>query len=148
MGDRFEDGLALRRKVLGDAHVDRSLKARDEFTTDVQQIITEIGWGTIWNRPGLTLRERSMATVSFLVALGKAHELEHHLLGALRNGCTCTPPSIAASRRRRRASAPCARSAPNTRPTPGKAAERRLSSAAGRRVRAPAGDWRRSRRRR
>ena len=43
MGDRFEDGLALRRKVLGDAHVDRSLKARDELTTDVQQIITEIG---------------------------------------------------------------------------------------------------------
>ncbi len=90
MGDRFEDGLALRRKVLGDAHVDRSLKARDEFTTDVQQIITEIGWGTIWARPGLTMRERSMATVSFLVALGKAHELEHHLLGALRNGCTKT----------------------------------------------------------
>jgi len=88
MGDRFEDGLALRRKVLGDAHVDRSLKARDELTSDVQQIITEIGWGTIWSRPGLTLRERSMATVSFLVALGKAHELEHHLLGALRNGCT------------------------------------------------------------
>jgi 4-carboxymuconolactone decarboxylase len=88
MVDRFEKGLALRRKVLGDAHVERSLKARDEFTTDVQQIITEIGWGTIWNRPGLSLRERSMATVSFLVALGKAHELEHHLLGALRNGCT------------------------------------------------------------
>ena len=44
MEDRFEKGLALRRKVLGDAHVDRSLKARDEFTTDVQQIITEIGW--------------------------------------------------------------------------------------------------------
>ena len=88
MDDRFEKGLALRRKVLGDAHVDRSLKARDEFTSDVQQIITEIGWGTIWNRPGLSLRERSMATVSFLVALGKANELEHHLIGALRNGCT------------------------------------------------------------
>ena len=88
MEDRFEKGLALRRKVLGDAHVDRSLKARDEFTSDVQQIITEIGWGTIWNRPGLTLRERSMATVSFLVALGKANELEHHLIGALRNGCS------------------------------------------------------------
>jgi 4-carboxymuconolactone decarboxylase len=88
MDDRFEKGLALRRKVLGDAHVERSLKARDEFTTDVQQCITEIGWGTIWARPGLSLRERSMATVSFLVALGKSHELKHHLLGALRNGCT------------------------------------------------------------
>ena len=90
MDDRFEKGLALRRKVLGDAHVDRSLKARDEFTQDIQQLITEIGWGTIWSRPGLSLRERSMITVSILAALGKSHELKHHLIGALNNGLSKT----------------------------------------------------------
>ena len=51
--DRYDKGLEVRRRVLGDAHVDRSLKARDELTHDMQQCITEFAWGTIWSRPGL-----------------------------------------------------------------------------------------------
>ena len=88
MEDRFEQGLAIRRKVLGEAHVERSLKARAPLTHDMQQCITEFAWGTIWSRPGLALRDRSLITVAFLTALGRQHELKHHLLGALRNGVT------------------------------------------------------------
>jgi 4-carboxymuconolactone decarboxylase len=88
LDDLYEKGLAVRRSVLGDAHVDRSLKARDELTQDMQQCITEFGWGTIWARPGLSLRDRSLITVAFLTALGRSHELVHHLIGALRNGVT------------------------------------------------------------
>ena len=90
MEDRYEKGLEIRRRTLGDAHVDRSLKARDELTHDMQQCITEFAWGTVWSRPGLGLRDRSMITVAFLTALGRSHELKHHLLGALRNGVTTT----------------------------------------------------------
>jgi 4-carboxymuconolactone decarboxylase len=88
MEDRYEKGMEIRRRTLGDAHVDRSLKARDELTHDMQQCITEFAWGTVWSRPGLALRDRSLITVAFLTALGRTHELKHHLLGALRNGVT------------------------------------------------------------
>jgi 4-carboxymuconolactone decarboxylase len=86
--DLFEKGLKLRRQVLGDTHVDRSLAGRDAFTHDMQQLATEFGWGTIWQRPGLSLRERSLLNLGMLVALNRPHELKVHTLGALRNGLT------------------------------------------------------------
>jgi 4-carboxymuconolactone decarboxylase len=86
MEDLFDKGLKLRRKVLGDAHVDRSLAGRDPFTHDMQQLATEFGWGTIWQRPGLSLRDRSLLNLGMLIALNRPHELKVHTLGALRNG--------------------------------------------------------------
>jgi 3-oxoadipate enol-lactonase/4-carboxymuconolactone decarboxylase len=84
--DPFEAGLAVRRAVLGDAHVDRSLAAATEVTSDFQEFITRYAWGGIWTRPGLDRRQRSLITITALVALGHHEELALHLRGALRNG--------------------------------------------------------------
>jgi 4-carboxymuconolactone decarboxylase len=84
--DAYERGLRVRREVLGDEHVDRSLaNARDE-TRDFQEFITRYAWGDIWSRPGLDRRLRSTITVTSLVALGRFDELALHLRGARRNG--------------------------------------------------------------
>jgi len=88
--DSYDKGLALRKKVLGDAHVERSLKAAqdNDFTRDLQQIVTSFAWGDIWGRPGLTLRERSLLNLAMLTALNRPHELHTHVRGALNNGVT------------------------------------------------------------
>lgn len=83
----FEAGEAMRRRVLGDAYVDRNLGSGSE-PTDFQRLLTEFGWGTVWSRPQLEPRIRSMITVAMLIALNRPHELETHLRGALRNGVT------------------------------------------------------------
>ncbi|MEO5700955.1 MAG: carboxymuconolactone decarboxylase family protein [Casimicrobiaceae bacterium] len=84
----FEDGLAVRRKVLGTDHVDASLKGADEFTWPIQQLVTEYCWGAVWTRPGLGLRERSLINLAMITALNRPHELKVHVRGALNNGVT------------------------------------------------------------
>ncbi len=88
--ERFLQGEALRREVLGSAHVDRSLAAAagDPFLIPIQQLTTEFGWGTVWSRPGLAKKTRSFVSIAFLAALGKHDELRTHLVGALNNGAT------------------------------------------------------------
>ena len=81
----YEDGLRVRREVLGDEHVDQA-SASDETTVDFQDLITRYAWGEIWTRPGLARRDRSMITLTALVAGGHLAELELHLRAALRNG--------------------------------------------------------------
>ena len=82
----YQQGLTMRRAVLGDPHVDRALSETDEFTADFDQFITTYAWGAVWNRPGLTRSERSLITLALLAGLGRAEELPLHVRGALRNG--------------------------------------------------------------
>ncbi len=86
--DTFEAGLALRRAVLGDEYVDKSLANATDFNRPFQELVTEMCWGTIWTRPGLSPRMRSLLNVGLLAALNRPHELALHVRGALRNGCT------------------------------------------------------------
>ncbi|MCV7282237.1 4-carboxymuconolactone decarboxylase [Mycolicibacterium flavescens] len=84
--DVYRAGMAVRREVLGDAHVDRATAAADELTTDFQRMITEYAWGGIWTRPGLDRRSRSMITLTALIARGHHEEFAMHLRAARRNG--------------------------------------------------------------
>lgn len=86
--DRFDAGLEVRREVLGEEYVNQSLKSADEFTMDLQQLVTEYCWGEIWTRPGLSRKTRSMINIAMLTALNRPHELKLHIRGALRNGVT------------------------------------------------------------
>ena len=88
--ERFLAGLALRKRVLGESHVERSMTAAldDPFLRPIQQMTVEFGWGQVWNRPGLPLKVRSFLSVAFLAALGKHAELRTHIRGALNNGAT------------------------------------------------------------
>ncbi|MBL7495726.1 4-carboxymuconolactone decarboxylase [Frankia sp. CNm7] len=86
--DVHSAGMAVRRAVLGDAHVDRATAATTSFTADFQELITRYAWGTIWTRPGLDRRGRSMITLTALIARGHHEELAMHLRAALRNGLT------------------------------------------------------------
>jgi 4-carboxymuconolactone decarboxylase len=81
----YEDGMRVRREVLGDEHVDRA-STPDDVSADFQDLITRYAWGEIWTRPGLARRDRSIVTLTALVAGGHLAELELHLRGALRNG--------------------------------------------------------------
>src|SRR5665213_3739214 len=82
----YEEGMAIRREVLGDAHVDRAIAATSEFTAPFQDFITRAAWRSIWGRPGLDRRTRSAVTLAVLTALGREHELAMHVRAALRNG--------------------------------------------------------------
>jgi 4-carboxymuconolactone decarboxylase len=86
--DKRDEGMKVRREVLGDEHVDRSLERATELTAEFQDLITRYAWGEIWTRPGLDRKTRSCMTLVALVALGRFDELELHLKGALRNGLT------------------------------------------------------------
>lgn len=79
-------GMAVRRQVLGNAHVDRATAGTTEFTAPFQDLITRYAWGEIWSRPGLTRAERSMITLTALAALRQEEELAMHVRAALRNG--------------------------------------------------------------
>jgi len=85
---RFEQGLEVRRAVLGREHVDRSLEQSSEFMRPMQELVTEYCWGAVWTRPGLDRRTRSLLNLGMLTALGKSHELGAHVRGALTNGCS------------------------------------------------------------
>jgi 3-oxoadipate enol-lactonase/4-carboxymuconolactone decarboxylase len=79
-------GMAVRREVLGDAHVDRATASATDLTAEFQQFITEYAWGGIWTRPGLDRRSRSLVTLTALVARGHHEELAMHLRAARTNG--------------------------------------------------------------
>jgi 4-carboxymuconolactone decarboxylase len=85
---RYEQGLKVRREVLGDAHVDKSLQNKNAFNEDFQELITRYAWGEIWSRPGLPRKTRSMITLAMMVALNRADEFRLHLRAALNNGLT------------------------------------------------------------
>ncbi|GAB3083130.1 4-carboxymuconolactone decarboxylase [Nocardioides zeae] len=78
--------MAVRREVLGDEHVDRATANATDLTREFQELITEYAWGSIWTRPGLDRRQRSLITLTALVARGHHEELAMHLRAALRNG--------------------------------------------------------------
>lgn len=82
----FQRGLQIRKAVLGEAHVQRSLDNASDFDREIQHFVTEFGWGRFWTRDGLDRKTKSLITVSMLVALGKPHELGVHVRGALNNG--------------------------------------------------------------
>ncbi len=86
--DRYEDGLEVRRAVLGDAHVDRSLENRNSFNEEFQETITRHAWGEIWTRPGLPRHTRSLITIALMIALNRADEFRLHVRAAANNGVT------------------------------------------------------------
>ena len=83
---RYDQGLAVRREVLGDSYVEQAAARTTDLTRDFQTLVTEFAWGTIWARPGLDRRSRSMITLTALVARGRDEELALHIRAALRNG--------------------------------------------------------------
>jgi len=88
MQDRFATGMATRRAVLGDEHVDRAMAATTDFTRPFQDYVTESAWGSVWSRPGLDRRSRSIATLAALTALRAHDELPMHVRAAVQNGLT------------------------------------------------------------
>ena len=84
--ERFDAGMRVRREVLGDAHVDRSVARRNAFTEEFQDLISRYAWGEIWTRPGLERRTRSMITLAMMVALNRTEEFRLHVRAALNNG--------------------------------------------------------------
>jgi 4-carboxymuconolactone decarboxylase len=84
--DRLESGMKVRRKVLGDAHVDRAVATTTSLTADFQSLITRYAWGEIWSRPGLDIRTRRVLVIGTLVALGQWEELAMHVRAALAAG--------------------------------------------------------------
>jgi len=85
---QYDAGMKVRREVLGDEYVDRSLAATDELTKPLQDLVNEYGWGACWTRPGLERRIRSFMNIGMLTALNRPHELSVHIRGALNNGLT------------------------------------------------------------
>jgi len=83
-----DEGMSVRREVLGAEYVDRASAGATDFTRDFQELITTYAWGEIWTRPGLDRRSRSIITITALVAGGHHEELALHVRGALRNGLT------------------------------------------------------------
>ncbi len=86
--ERYEQGLRVRREVLGDAHVERALASTTPLTEGFQELITRYAWGDIWSRPGLPRHTRSLLTIAMMVALGRDAELRLHLRAAKNNGVT------------------------------------------------------------
>lgn len=83
-----DEGMRVRREVLGDQHVDEAIDSTTDFTREFQDLITRYAWGEIWTRPGLDRRTRSCITIMALIALGRDEELAMHVRAALRNGLT------------------------------------------------------------
>jgi 4-carboxymuconolactone decarboxylase/3-oxoadipate enol-lactonase/4-carboxymuconolactone decarboxylase len=88
MTDVYDDGMRIRREVLGDAHVDRAEAGKSGFTRDFQALITRYAWGSVWTRPGLDRQMRSVATLTALLALGHWDEFAMHVRAARTNGLT------------------------------------------------------------
>lgn len=86
--ERFEQGLDVRKAVLGGAHVERSLAKRNDFNGEFQALITRYAWGEIWTRPGLPRHTRSLLTIGLMVALNRADEFKLHVRAAFNNGVT------------------------------------------------------------
>ncbi len=88
MSNIGERGTKIRRKVLGDAHVDRANAAKTEFDAPFQALITEAAWGHVWSRETISLRERSMLTIALLAGLGNDHELAMHIRATANSGAS------------------------------------------------------------
>lgn len=86
--ERYEQGMRVRREVLGDDHVNKAIENTDDLTTDFQDYITRNAWGEIWSRPGLNRRDRSLITLALLAALQHEGELAMHTKAAITNGVT------------------------------------------------------------
>jgi 4-carboxymuconolactone decarboxylase len=86
--DPYDEGMRVRREVLGDEHVDRAVENTTAFTEPFQDFITRFAWGSVWTRDGLDRRTRSAITLAVLTALGREHELALHVRAARRNGLT------------------------------------------------------------
>lgn len=86
--ERFKKGLEMRKTVLGEEYVNKSLENANEFNEDLQQLVTEFCWGDVWTRPGLSKQQRSMINLSMIAALNRPHELKIHVRGAINNGLT------------------------------------------------------------
>jgi 4-carboxymuconolactone decarboxylase len=86
--ERNEAGMKVRRAVLGDAHVDRTLKRRNAFNGEFQEMITRYAWGEIWTRPGLPRHTRSLLTLAMMIALNRGEEFKMHVRAAFSNGVT------------------------------------------------------------
>lgn len=87
-GESYQRGIAIRKEVLGDAHVQRSLDAVSEFSRPIQELVTEYCWGEVWSRDGIDRQTRSMLNLAMLTALNRSHELGVHVRGAINNGVT------------------------------------------------------------
>ena len=88
MSERYDKGMTIRRKVLGNAHVDRAEAQKTEFDAAFQQMITEGAWGTVWARETISLRERSMLTIALLAATGNFAEIPMHIRATANTGAT------------------------------------------------------------
>jgi 4-carboxymuconolactone decarboxylase len=86
--EKYKAGMAVRREVLGDEHVDRAISGATDFTRPLQDMVTENCWGEVWTRDVITKKTRSLVTIATLAALKAPAELKGHVLGALHNGCT------------------------------------------------------------
>jgi len=85
---KFEKGMEIRKKILGEAHVERSWKNATDFDQDFQELITETAWGSAWSRPGLDLKTRHMIVITVLTALGRENELALHINASHNSGIT------------------------------------------------------------
>ena len=88
MSELYEQGMAVRREVLGDAYVDRSLQGGTEFRKPMQDLVTEFCWGAVWGREGLDRKTRSLVNIGMLTALNRSTELAAHIRGAVNNGAS------------------------------------------------------------
>ncbi|UVC08922.1 4-carboxymuconolactone decarboxylase [Rhizobium sp. TH2] len=86
--DRYIQGMATRRAVLGDRHVDKAEQTKTAFDEPFQELITEAAWGHVWSRPDFTLRERSIVTIALLAALGQDEEVAMHVRATANTGAT------------------------------------------------------------
>jgi 4-carboxymuconolactone decarboxylase len=86
--ERYDKGMTVRRAVLGDAHVDRSIARRTPFNEEFQDLITRYAWGEIWTRPGLPRHSRSLITLALMIALNREDEFRMHVRAAFNNGVT------------------------------------------------------------
>jgi 4-carboxymuconolactone decarboxylase len=84
----YEKGMALRRKVMGEQHIAKRGASPDRYTKQQNELVTSLAWGTIWSRPGLPLKVRSLVTLGMLAALNRPDEIKGHIVGALNNGAT------------------------------------------------------------
>ena len=84
--EMFDRGMAIRRKVLGDAYVDKALSKSGPFNEPLQELVTTYCWGWNWGREGLPLRDRSLINIAMIAVLNRSHELKIHIRGALNNG--------------------------------------------------------------
>ncbi|WKA50517.1 4-carboxymuconolactone decarboxylase [Planococcus liqunii] len=86
--EKFEQGLEIRKSVLGAEYVEKSIQNATDFNMPMQELVTEYCWGEVWSRPGLSRKTRSIINLAMITALNRPHELKLHVRGAINNGLT------------------------------------------------------------